>query len=124
MTKWKILPREQCQGKLYQSSRERTSLMLCARHTQFRGQLHHSKLKLRRELEEPENLPQQAKSRPRVYTQARMAAQLAYLHQRDYLFVPHEPFNLREQYVYSEAPVGGSVRLLGGPDDIGEDQES
>ena len=52
-----------------------------------------------------------------------MASQLAHLYQRDHICVPHKSVNMREQYGYSEAAVGGGFRLLCGPDDIGENQE-
>ncbi len=121
MTKWKVLPREQCQGQLLQPRKIWQRLTKLARHTQLRGQLYHPELKYRREPEVTANVPQQAEPGTRFYPQARMAAQLAHLYQRDHILLPHKSINLREQHGHLTIAIGRSVRLLGGSNDFSED---
>ena len=52
-----------------------------------------------------------------------MASQLAYLHQRNNLLVPYKSLDMREQHVHPASVVRGGLRLLGGPDDLNQDQE-
>lgn len=73
MTRWKVLPKEQCQGK----SLKMASLGVVlteTRNSEFRGQLHHTMFRLRRIFENPEDPSEQVEPRPCVYSQARVAS--------------------------------------------------
>ena len=89
------MPREQCQG------RQKTSLLtaytnLAQRHSQLCRQLHHPDLQLRRESSYEQSIPEQVEPCPCIDTKARVAAQLAYIYQRDHIFLPHESLDMRE----------------------------
>lgn len=92
MTKWKVLPREQCQGGHVQVIWR--NLPNEHRNTEFRRQFHHPKLELRGKPQIPANIPQQAEPGSCSNIETGMATQLAYLHQRDNFLVPHKSIHL------------------------------
>lgn len=79
---------------------------------QLRRQLHHPVLFLRRVAQGSEDSPQQAQPRPCLHIETGMAAQLANVHQRDCLLLPHQLAHLREQHVHIKTPVRGGLRLF------------
>ena len=60
-------------------------------------------------LERAADFREQAEFGTCVYPKARLAPQLAHLHQRNRLVLPRKPRHLREQYGYPAAAFGGSV---------------
>lgn len=97
MTRWKVLPRDQCQGKNYNNivilPPAHTNI-IHHRYPQFYCEIYSREFRIRRE--NPSGAPstEQAQSRSRLHSEARMAAQLAHLHQRDHLFLSCQPFDL------------------------------
>jgi hypothetical protein len=96
MTRWKVLPREQCQGTHHRVLHftQCPSSSPPFRYSELRRQLHHSELELGRVAQDPTNIDQQTQPGVGVDIETGMAAQLAHLHQRDHLLLPHEPHDL------------------------------
>lgn len=56
--------------------------------------------------------------------EARMATQLAQLHNRTRRIVKDQPLPVRKQHDYSQTPLGGNLRLFRGTNDTDKDQKS
>ena len=106
MTRWKVLPRAQCQG--------------------IRNFVVNFIIEMSRkeDLQGGEDVAEQAESSAGVGPQAGVAAQLAYIHQRDHLELPDESAHLREQHGHPAVAVGRGLRLLRRSDDFDQDQEA
>jgi hypothetical protein len=94
------------------------------RYPELCRQPHYRTLKIRREAQKRARIPEQVKPGARFNSKARMASQLAYFYQRDYIVLSYWAIDLRKQYGYPSAAFGGSLRLFSGPDDFYKGQES
>lgn len=112
LTRWKVLPKEQCQGEDFYMDEQQFILLTPRRYPKFRGQFYYRMLQFGTIVEVAENTPQQAQLGPGFYSKARMASQLAYLHQRDHLVMPHKLVDLRKQYGHSAIAIRGGFRLF------------
>lgn len=122
MTRWKVLPREQCQGRIIRTGCYVSSLTTY-RNPELHCPVHHPVLQHRRVVTNAKDIAKQAQSRPYLGPQARMATQLAHVHQRDHFVLPLEPIDLREQHDYPAPAVRRGIRLLCRSDDFGKDTE-
>ena len=109
LTRWKVLPRDQCQGRLGETCGFGRQLIYCTRHSQFRRQLHHTMFEYRREPPPAAHTPQQAEYDLGQHLEDGVAAQLANLHQRDHIVLPLKHTHLREQHGDPATVVGRGV---------------
>lgn len=73
MTRWKVLPREQCQGNLKAIDGLVSGANGMCRNSQLCSQLHHTELKFRGDDEDPSDTFEQAEFGPGLNSEARMA---------------------------------------------------
>jgi len=86
MTRWKVLPRDQCQGMPHRNCR--LSAADRVRYPKLHRELHHPAIQQRRKPPHRAYPSKQAQPRPRLRPEAGVAPQLANFHQRDYIIVP------------------------------------
>jgi hypothetical protein len=71
-------------------------MLIYSRYPEFRCQLYHTMLQLRRVSEVAADSAEQAQPCLGVHSQTRVAPQLAYLHQRDNILLPYELVDMRK----------------------------
>jgi hypothetical protein len=100
------------------------AILTAYRYSKLCRQLYHPMLELGGVSKNPENFIEQVESRPCFCTQARMASQLANLHQRNHILLPYKLIDMREQHVNFALIIRRSVRLFRRLNDIDQDKDA